>query len=650
MDKHKENKTRISGKILGLVDNLKQILQREPGLAVREMTIKVQGRMLCTCSQGKGEKHILRALKQTPCFQSDNNSTWSISLQGYRENDGVHQLLRSVGQPLNLKEINQLTKKGPPQGFATEKKLMADGRFIRFGDGSWALVEWEFIQEVQDEDLNKIVDHLAGSPHPLSIADLARRVLQNGFAATDLFHRLSGDERFVWVGGDNWHLRSRLPVFRMPDPTDNDPLALLRQGEAAALQEAELFLILQDTDPGSRTYVVASPDLDLGVLRLTKRLQKLFNRLPGLAYLHLQTEDGPQEAWYQQQNQVIFGLGVWFEKRGIFPGQKMKIQKIPGETSVLKLILEEGVEDGVYNEARRLRRFAELRAAAEKSELSVKDIVGEVLQLFPDGLSDERVCDLVGAVRPMEVGAVLNCLHELPYIELNGRNWRFNSEVKVAYDNLQAQLHEVKVQLEKAHIEAACHVEEARYLHQEKKGLEEEVLNLRFKYDEIDSGYRVEIAKLRSENSALAGEVNSLRAELEKVSRVRDSLSEEIKNLKKLHKSSQSEAENYRQKLEGLEVRVVQLQGSLTKTANSSQLAQARLQQKFHDSENRIQSLAAAKEDLQNALEELQRERRELKRRMSPWPVRLVIFLSDFFSGRRPPSTPRKGAINNITR
>lgn len=138
-----------------------------------------------------------------------------------------------------------------------------------------------------------------------------------------------------------------------------------------------------------------------------------------------------------------------------------------------------------------------------------------------------------------------------------------------------------------------------------------------------------EIEDLRLENKNLLGD-------LEKLHRRREEMRQELIQVEEQLVNLRVERDAGKKRINHLETRLMQLQGTLNKTVSDAQAEQSRLKQQLREQEYRLQTTLIANEDLERTVAELQKERQELKRQLSFWPVRLALRLSSLF-GFRPP-------------
>lgn len=605
--------TWIAGRLDSLTDVLKQLLFQYEPQSVEELLPQARAYLGNKYSSGKMEKNLYRCLLKNPSFYEQSRGLWALDLKGNHANEEAYHLLKQAGHPLTLREINDLLRKQNSPEVAGERQLVYDGRFVRLKKGNWALVSWQVKRVVTVKELDQVAARLRGAGIPLSLAELSAGVLECAPEKSDLLERLEGDSRFIWVGGDCWYL-SDLPGVEVA-ATSDDPWAFLREGERAALQGAELMLTFQDTDPNRHSYILSSEDLERGCLRLTRRMEKFFAGLPEVAWLKMYTSTGPVYAWYLRQEQVVAGLSTWMQQQELVPGSRLEIRRTTEEGQTYELVITGEREAEVYAEARRIEQLKEWQRSGEPGDWPRQELLVQLLELFPEGLGLGELQQIAARLVPeMPSDEVVEVLHTFPFFEeVANDTWCFNQKMLAAYDHLRKQAEEARQEV------AAC-LSETRTLVEEKEQLLSELDRLRLEHQ--DSVF------LQSRTQQLVAENQQLRSELEKLHRRKEQLRAELSRVEEELDGAQAEKEALAARAEQLESRVLQLQGSFNKALSKSQAEYNSLKEKLKEVERRLQGALEANQDLQRVIADLQEERLELRRRLSPWPVKIGLFFS----------------------
>ncbi|MBC7342768.1 MAG: hypothetical protein H5U02_10060 [Clostridia bacterium] len=641
MKKNSKPPVKVIGRPDSLTDVLKKRLFQSSGETIEALVSHARQVMFWPNSSSKVEKNVLRCLEKNPAFARNQEGKWILSLDGNPDNDQAHQALRQAGRALTLQELKNKLRS---QDQLEERRLVYDGRFVRLNDARWALVQWEIVRQLTGKELQTVYKELRAANQPLSLEELARRVMRMAVDLSSLRKALVDDPRFAWVGGDYWFLKDQLPQWVAKESDEGEVFADVWEAEMIALQEAELMLILNDTDPSRRTYILSSEDLKTGSLRITKRLERLFSGLPPVAWLTFFDGERRINAWYHQEARRIFDLSQWFAERGLEPGRKLRFQRLP-ESCCYDLVVTDERCTEVYIEAQRLKELDQLRSREKEEKLSLEEIVTAVLRLFPDGLSTEQICRLVGSMRPVDVSALLSTLDSFPFFEETADgNWRFNESMRLTYDSMEQKVRAVQAMLAKAKEETAAYAEEARLLLEEKEGLSEEVARLRSHHREEEALYQQRIAELLQQVERLERENTNLRSEFERQAGWQQTAVPEQEKLSQELEQALAEKEALRNRVAQLESRVMQLQGSLNQAVKDAQSEQEFWRKKLDEMQSRYQQVNMENEGLILTIEELRRERAELRRQLNLRLVRWALWLTNLFRLRR-----RKGRAKSAS-
>jgi len=634
LKKNKPVKVRVTGQYDSLTDLLKHYLYIQPGQTISDLVESVQQRLAGDTASAKLEKHIERCLVKNPAFEEESTKGWFLDTRGHRGNDQLYQWLQKTAKPLNINDLRGMAKdRGIDPTLLVERDLVMDGRFLRLRDGRWVLNHWEVGRVTNAADLDKLINLMANIRMPMTTNQIARELFGCGAEGTDLLAALQKDRRFLWVGGQYWFVRDLLPTPEVDVWLDNGLLPFWR-AEANVLGEAELMLILNDTDPNARDYILSSSDLRQGCLRVTKRMERLFAGLPPVAWITFQSESGSQECWYLRNSGRILGLGKWFECQGLAPGSKIRVARVAGEERVFSLTGTGEREAEVYAEGRRVQQLEKLRSRDRQEALSLEQLVLEVMRLFSSGLPESELLAAVRAIRPDAEQEVLAVLEQQPFYELTAEGvWRFNQAIQEAYERLARELQMAKQEMETLRQEVACAAAESQTLVAEKESLYGELIYLQNHHRDQESQLQERVRRLREQVEELQHEQARTRAELEKVYRRKEQLQQELEPVRQQILALRAERDSYKVRIEQLEARNMQLQSNLNRVMEEAQAEQVRLVQRIKEVENRLHNTLLANDDLQRTVAKLQEERRLLRRKMNSWPVKLALSISGLFGG-----------------
>jgi hypothetical protein len=630
LKKQKIMRVRVNGSLDSLTDMLKYYLYQQVGQTGDELANKVARRLMTNLTSAKLEKHINRCLIKNPAFDQTANNRWVLETKGQRGNDQLCQWLQTSAQAMTIAELRAKAKeRGIDPELIQERELVTDGRFLRLKTGKWALIHWEVIRQVSEKELDKAIEKMRATRQPMAVEEIARNLLGHGMEGSDLLACLQKDPRFVWVGGNHWYLREMLPT-----PADNGPvrafaLEPFRKAETGALGEAELMLILNDTDPNCREYILSSSDLERGSLRITKRMDRLFAGLPPVAWISFITPTGTLEAWYLRLGGSILGFNQWFLYNGLEPGSKLRIKRAVGEERVYNIEITGEREAEVFAEGSRVRKLETLWRKAQTEKLSLEQMLLEVMELFPAGMLQEEIVQVMSAYQPVAANEIGRLLETTPYFErTTAGNWRFNQPVFEAYNKLSRDLSLARDEISRSQQEIAVAMQENQQLVIEKEGLYGELIYLKNHHRDQEAQLQEKIRRLREQLDELQREHARTRAELDKQLKYRDAFQQELDKAKQQAHMLRAERDSLKIRTEQLESRSLQLQGNLSRFQEEAEEQHLRMSQRLKDLEARLHNSIIANDDLERTVVKLQEERRLLKRRMNHWLVRWVVAIT----------------------
>ncbi|MEW6661643.1 MAG: hypothetical protein ACOY9Y_07000 [Bacillota bacterium] len=630
MKKRKVIRVRVNGSLDSLTDMLKYYLYQQTGQTVDDLVAKVLRRMVTNQTVSKLEKHVSRCLHKNPAFDQASNNRWLLDTRGQRSNDQLYQWLQTTGQAMNIAELRlKARERGIDPELIQEKDLVTDSRFLRLKTGKWALIHWEIIRQVTGKELDKTAEKLRITRQPMAVEEIARNLLAHGAEGTDLLACLQKDPRFAWVGGHHWYLRELLPTPADSGSVRAFALEPFRKAETAALGEAELMLILNDTDPNCREYILSSMDLERGSLRITKRMDRLFAGLPPVAWISFDTPTGPLEAWYLRMGGSILGFSHWFLQNGLEPGSKLRIKRVMGEERIFNIEITSEREAEVFTEGSRVRKLEALWRKDQTENYSLDQLLLEVMELFPAGLPQEEVAQVMTAIRPVSPDEIGRLLENTPYFErTTSGNWRFNQAIFEAYNKLARELSLVRDEISRSQQEIAAALQENQQLVMEKEGLYGELIYLKNHHRDQEAQLQEKIRRLRDQLEELQREHARTRAELDKQLKHRDCLQQEMEKAKQQIQTLRAERDSLKIKAEQLESRTLQLQGNLSRSREEIEEQHLRVNQRLKELEAKLHNSIIANDDLERTVVKLQEERRLLKRRMNHWLVRWAIAIT----------------------
>ncbi|HHW08317.1 MAG TPA: hypothetical protein GXX34_12445 [Clostridia bacterium] len=616
---------RVSGRLANILDHVKQALYHEP-LTYEELYRRVREK-LPLVDPDKLERDLKRCLGNNVSFYFKNNR-WQMDKTGSPGNDPFYQYLMTLGYPVTFRELRALAEEnGYGEIPVREQDFAYDGRFIRLKNGKWGLTYWQVSLEVSLQDLQQVVRLLQRCEYPLDSERIAREVFGIGVTDTNLEQALHKDQRFLEVAPGLWYLKSKIDAL-IADITAPDEFSFIRQAEISALQEAELMLIIEEADASKREYIVSSWDLEKGVLRLSKRLAELFEPIDQIAYLKVKTGNGELGVWFLKEQRCLAGLRPWFEEYGLEPGSKVEVSR-DDDPGYIKLKASGEREAEVFAEGLRVKKLVKLKKECAVAAPSLEEVVTEILQLYPDGLDMPTLSTLVMLIQGAPEEELSELLDQYPYYERDKHGiWSCNVPMRQAYHQWQKEREEFRRQI-------ATATEDYQALLEAKTTLEEELAYLQDHHRQEEALFQAKIEELSAANEHLALENSRLKNECSLLEARQKELLEHVEHQGSQLVALRAEKNKLKVKLEQLENRAMQLQSTLNQLMEDAHQEVERLKRELAEKTHQMDSLQYANKELQKNLARLHEERRQMKRQISSWPIRIAMFLTGLVERRR---------------
>lgn len=616
---------RISGRLANILDYVKQALYHE-GLTYEQLYQELQ-RKMPLMDQDKLDRDLRRCLGNNISFYYKNNK-WQMDTTGSPGNDPFYQYLMTMGYPVTFRELLSLAKENNYDGISIREQDFAyDGRFIRLKNGKWGLTYWQVTLEVSSQDLNQVVRLLQKHEYPLDLAYISKEIFGVGVSETNLEQALNRDSRFVEVAAGLWYLRSKIEAL-IADITAPDEFAFIRQAEISALQEAELMLIIEEADAAKREYILSSWDLEKGILRLSKRMVEIFELVENIAYLKVKTGNGEMGVWFLKEQKCLAGLSKWFEEYGLEPGSKVEVS-LGDAPGYIQLRSSGEREAEVFTEGLRVRKLVKLKKRCAVASPPLEEVVTEILQLYPEGLDMHTLATLVMLIRGASQEELLELLEQHPYYEQDKHGmWYCNIPMRHAFHQWQKEKEEFRRQI-------AVTTEDYNALFEIKASLEEELAYLQDHHRKEETLFQAKIEELSAANEHLALENNRLKNEYSLLEAKQKELLEHVEHQGSQLVALRTEKNKLKVKLEQMENRAMQLQSTLNQLMEDAQQEVDRLKRELAEKTHQLDSLQYANRELQKSLARLHEERRQMKRQISSWPIRIAMFLTGLVDRRK---------------
>src|SRR5690606_31249083 len=168
-----------------------------------------------------------------------------------------------------------------------------------------------------------------------------------------------------------------------------------------------------------------------------------------------------------------------------------------------------------------------------------------------------------------------------------------------------------------------------------KTALEEELAYLQDHHRQEQALYQAKIEELSAANEHLSLENSRLKNECSLLEARQKELLEHVEHQGSQLVSLRAEKNKLKVKLEQLENRCMQLQSTLNQMMEDAHQEVERLKRELAEKTHQLDSLQYANKELQKNLARLHEERRQMKRQISSWPIRIAMFLTGWVEKRR---------------
>jgi len=582
-------------------------------------------------SDDKFTKKLIRSLEHNPCFV-EKDGKWGVDKRGQELNDAVYQWLLMSKSPLTYQELKSMARENSVE-LGEEKDLVWDSRFIRYKSGRWGLSSWKLERVPDKKELKALLKEIERSGAPMAV-EKVKKFFDVNFELERLINYLEKSGLFVRIKPDL--IFSKRVFNKLLDKLSvEDQLELFRQSEQDVLQEAELMLIIKDTNPTKRQYILSSRDLETGRLSLTKRLSKTFRDFPEVCYFNIDLNGKSKGIWYFAKYNTLFDLKDWYEENKLEPGHILELSWSEGDVIPnFKLTITGEREAEVHSEGKRVIELARFCRKARCEQLDLETTLFGIMECFPAGLHLDYIRKAL-EMAEVNTNQLESLLSAYPFLEeIDSQVWRCNIAMKNSYFDFLNQIMEAQKELETARREVAGSLAEVLNLQTEKDNLHEELTYLQKVHREEQALYQQKLSELAVQNEHYQIENAKLKSELERLKEHEKELLQEIHTQGEQLTSLRKEKNKLKVRNEQLENKVIQVQGSLVRSLEEAESEIIRLKKQVAEKSSHIDSLQYANRELQKNLARLHEERRDMKRKLSYWPVRLILALLGLTNGR----------------
>jgi predicted nucleic acid-binding Zn-ribbon protein len=529
--------------------------------------------------------------------------------------DRMLALLRSADGGLTLDELVVQTVGLGANDTDASERMAQDERFV-FVAGWWFAREKAFYP-LTDEDMEQLLATLRREGTGLRLTTLVRRVLDRETHLTDAEARLRADSRFreilpgVWTAKDlQPPSEKRIPFFNRP--IHSEKVSVIPEDEYTVMEDLTVRVSQPTGETASIqrrqiTRTLSLLDVRHGNLLIDQAVASLMPSDDEPA-VHFTDELGNEfTGWVDRGNNLLQGLGSWFETRRLTFGDKIVI-KATDQDGFLEIQPKGQRDERVYQEALQRQDVEKLIQSAQQTRKSYHDLMIEVMDYFnqtagvPVPLHREDIYNLVNYNRTASRSYIFSLLSltDCPYEELryfvpHGRGyWSFGLDRRRAFDMKMKQL-----------------LEKVEQLEAENKRLQQTVVSA--KEGEVESGVEItklmqqmreqdaRIAELSTQNAQLLDTNQRLRAEKEDQLRRITELDTQVSALKAQATKQATELEALRSSHESLQKELADTQRERNELQDSQKRQARRIEELMQDKMTLAREFAA----LQTKVEQL---------------------------------------------
>lgn len=413
-------------------------------------------------------------LEADPRFAAVGTNSYALSEWQLLNDDAYELLSRDPGRHLTEAEI--ISKLTLVNHFIQDSVVFApkaDNRFQKGSNGTWGLAEWS----PSGARKTRQVEESLGLPTPVVVTPEQMIRVDSQAAVIEAFVRASSEairprqiveyilrvqvgtpdyphlvravtlfltqhEEYLRVGPDQWRLKAQVP----PDvwePTARVSAPRVRDLSAAEYTDDDE---VSDDDGPSRSTPVG-PESKAGswkvalrfinwregTLRVPATKTYLFSSstesILELSFLIFGSVSHQYPVWFNDQTQMLYGLRAVYDTLGMLPGSVFHLSTSNHRYDQFILNYRGEVNPQVQREQSRLMDIGSLKRRAEEVGRSFRQILIDVLQKSPGGLTFWEAFDEVSHVRPVAISTLRNLLSSLPCFyqqEVGAGRWYFD--------------------------------------------------------------------------------------------------------------------------------------------------------------------------------------------------------------------------------
>jgi hypothetical protein len=456
----------------------------------------------------------------------------------------------------------------------------------------------------------------------------------------------SMETKFIIINTNLVYLKDKLTEL-CHSLSQEDILNNIRSKELAMIQETELMLIIKDHLPNQKKMIISSLDIERGQISLTKRLEKFFKLYPQYAYLSMLFNSKQVDIWYIKEWQCLYGFQEVFRDFNLVPGQILELGWENTEKQIefyIQVSPEREIE--IYEEGLKNKRLNHIYQQYLKSDQDLTFFLVQLLEIYANGFMErelEQLCKHISVSYEDAISVLTK--HKFFYQE--NEAWYCKIAIKDALSELKNKYESANKQWAQAKLEMATSSCEMKVLEKEKEHLSDELNYIQNHYREEQALYQQKLSELASQYEHLSQEHERSKREVDKLKKLEANFKGELDLKSQQLIELRQEKNKLKIKVETLQMNNSQLHKEMSEIRELAEKEILYLQREMREKNLELESLQYANGELQKNLGRFHEEKRQLKRRLNVFPIRIILFFMDLFSIKRKEDT--KNVIKRIS-
>ena len=370
----------------------------------------------------------------------------TVSIQG---GENAAEFLDSIGRPVSTRVLQYIIWKSSPQQYdpiATFQKLWTNSQITLISEAGWcgpkardemtgefSVIAQKSIPEdaelgkhpelnqplvINDEEMEKVMKAVLDS----DTVSRASNLLEEVFEVTPVDLTYQGDLRtvtsalrnrpdVVWLGADRFLPVGAIPAYvesipetlRIPSldfvDSEGNPLDRLIEEEGfdgslrndiatiytQDVQDEEEPPLVPDSPPATVRCILKYHHKEIGTLPLSLLPYGYFPLEPNILQVRIQVQGGiGMDVWINNTTRLAYGLLDWYYSIPVDSGAVFYLDRLEPDYYEIKYMDE--TEPNMFISRNRLDELIELHHRAQEEELSMFDIIREIMEHYRRGM------------------------------------------------------------------------------------------------------------------------------------------------------------------------------------------------------------------------------------------------------------------------